>query len=237
MAGMLETPSRIWRRIEAVQDREMPSLPSLPSFDESEDEEEAATSRVIPEESEEDDDDFNSLANISTPITSTPAPNHSHTAALHSHLSTASTVKFAYSIASRSNKSSIGPVTKSKKDSFDITDIPSLSAIPRDGATFDKDFEDDISRDVGPRIYSPSRSEEMPNEYSISEALQSVSRSNSPPHTLSAKAGTPKRNFDYEESLKSDSKVCILLRHWASLIVLDRLRHLTSTRTWQCAEI
>jgi hypothetical protein len=33
MATMLETPSRIWRRIEAVEDREMPSLPSLPPFE------------------------------------------------------------------------------------------------------------------------------------------------------------------------------------------------------------
>ena len=31
MATMLETPSRIWRRIEAVEDKDMPSLPSLSS--------------------------------------------------------------------------------------------------------------------------------------------------------------------------------------------------------------
>ena len=35
MAAMLETPSRIWRRIEAVEDRDMPSLPSLPPFEDS----------------------------------------------------------------------------------------------------------------------------------------------------------------------------------------------------------
>ena len=34
MATMLETPSRIWRRIEAVEDKDMPSLPSL-SFEDS----------------------------------------------------------------------------------------------------------------------------------------------------------------------------------------------------------
>ncbi|KAJ6454727.1 hypothetical protein C8R47DRAFT_1228578 [Mycena vitilis] len=31
----LETPSRIWRRIEAIEDRDMPSLPSLPAFGDS----------------------------------------------------------------------------------------------------------------------------------------------------------------------------------------------------------
>ena len=35
MAAMLETPSRIWRRIEAIEDRDMPSLPSLPPFEDS----------------------------------------------------------------------------------------------------------------------------------------------------------------------------------------------------------
>ena len=35
MAAMLETPSRIWRRIEAVEDRDMPSLPSLSPFEDS----------------------------------------------------------------------------------------------------------------------------------------------------------------------------------------------------------
>ncbi|KAJ8454238.1 hypothetical protein ONZ45_g19381 [Pleurotus djamor] len=32
-AAYLETPSRVWRRIEAVEGRDMPSLPSLPTFD------------------------------------------------------------------------------------------------------------------------------------------------------------------------------------------------------------
>ena len=35
MATMLETPSRIWRRIEEVEDRDMPSLPSLSPFEDS----------------------------------------------------------------------------------------------------------------------------------------------------------------------------------------------------------
>ncbi|KAJ3509021.1 hypothetical protein NMY22_g16432 [Coprinellus aureogranulatus] len=120
MAGMLETPSRIWRRIEAVQDREMPSLPSLPSFDDS-DGEESAMSRVL----EESEDDLNdSLGDMSLPVHSTPATsNHTATVTLQPPLSAASTARFAHSIASRSSKSSIGPtaMNKSGKDSFDIT--------------------------------------------------------------------------------------------------------------------
>ena len=43
MATMLETPSRIWRRIEAIEDNDMPSLPSVSPFEDSVDAETAVS--------------------------------------------------------------------------------------------------------------------------------------------------------------------------------------------------
>src|ERR1700742_3665133 len=99
---LLETPSRIWRRIEAVEGRDMPSLPSLPGFDSS-----AESNRIT----EEDDGELlNQISeeldqgDESLPIHSTPASSHMHTAAstIRIPTSTSSTARFATSIASRS---------------------------------------------------------------------------------------------------------------------------------------
>lgn len=208
MAAMLETPSRIWRRIEAVQDREMPSLPSLPSFDGSDEELEGPTpSRVIPDGLEDDFDD--SLGDISSPMHSTPATsNHTHTTTIHAPPSAASTARFAHSIASRSSKSSVGPTTLKTHDSFDITDIPSLSAIPRENSTFNRSREDS-HRNTKPGAHLPAEDDEEAGdpEYSLSEALQSVSRASTPPIPF-AKGNTPKKAYDYSISLKSEPKVC-----------------------------
>lgn len=70
--AMLETPSRIWRRIEAIEDRDMPSLPSLPLFDED--------SEVMQNDY---DDQFQEDLNISSRIHSTPPSAH------HTNTSTA----------------------------------------------------------------------------------------------------------------------------------------------------
>lgn len=201
MAAMLETPSRIWRRIEAVQDREMPSLPSLPSFDDSDDEGNTP-SRII--EVSEDD----SLGDISLPVHSTPATsNHTAATTILPPLSAASTARFAHSIALRSSKSSIGPTTfrKSQKDSFDITEIPSLSVIPKERSSYGRDYQDEHDQPEEPDIFIHSRDGEPAGdqEYSISDALQSVSRSSTP--TI-PKNDTPKKPYDYSISLKSEPK-------------------------------
>ncbi|KAF6761741.1 hypothetical protein DFP72DRAFT_629781 [Ephemerocybe angulata] len=206
MATMLETPSRIWRRIEAVQDKEMPSLPSLPGFDDDSLDEGPTPSRVIDDESDNFED---SLGDISSPIQSTPATsNRTQTTAMHAPLSAASTARFAHSLASRSSRSSIGPTTKTQKDSFDITEIPSLSAIPREYSSFRSHFEERKSKTEEPGIYLPPRDDEVAgdNEYSISDALQSVSRSSTPPLPIASKNNPPKTKYDYSISLKSEPK-------------------------------
>lgn len=96
---------------------------------------------------------------------------------------------------------------KSLRDSFDITDIPSLSAIPKDHTTFERDYEEEGSKENGPAVYSPLKGDEVAGEqeYSLSDALQSVSRSSTPP--LFGKNNTPKNQYDYSTSLKSEPKV------------------------------
>ena len=161
-----------------------PSLPSLPGFDEDDSLEEGPTpSRVIENASDDGFDD--SLGDISAPIHSTPTTSsHMHTTTIHAPPSAGSTARFAQSIASRSSKSSIGPtVLKSQKDSFDITDIPSLSAIPRENTTFSRTYGREKSSLHDPEIYLPPLDDDVggDQEYSISDALQSVSRSGTPP--------------------------------------------------------
>ena len=97
MATMLETPSRIWRRIEAAEAREMPSLPSLPPFEDSGDLEESSDPNQ-----HDDEDNYDELfANISSPMQSTPTSSHNTvTSTFRGPPSATSTARFAHSIAS-----------------------------------------------------------------------------------------------------------------------------------------
>ncbi|KAG5654174.1 hypothetical protein H0H81_006556 [Sphagnurus paluster] len=216
MAAMLETPSRVWRRIEAIEDRDMPSLPSLPGFEDSADPD-------LDEHSDFDDD----LDDISAPIHSTPAPpsaHHTMASTIRPSSSTSSTARFASSIASRSNKSSShGPGSSrgasSKKgypDSFDISRIPSLPNIsvePWSGEDMeDEDTDEQPSKDSLPERYLPPTddSEDIEGERdgSLTDALASISRSNSPPYLpeTAEPEATPRKYYEYSVSLKSEPK-------------------------------
>ncbi|TFK71444.1 hypothetical protein BDN72DRAFT_459007 [Pluteus cervinus] len=216
MAGMLETPSRIWRRIEAVEDREMPSLPSMPHFDDSVDD--AGGSYTDSKDEEVLDGD------ISAPIHSTPTVALSNTTARNSRLisSTRSSARFANSIASRSSKSSLALSSsrstiarKNGHESFDISVIPSLPALQPGNATghvtdeMDSDLEGE-SRESVPDVYLPP-ADDYDNEdedVSLTEALRSVSRAGSPPLAEDSydQGATPKRSFNYSASLRSEPK-------------------------------
>lgn len=212
MAAILETPSRVWRRIEAIEDRDMPSLPSLsdsedPNHDDHDD-------------SEEDPND------ISSPIHSTPAQSSAHhTAAstIRPLSSTSSTARFANSIASHSTKSSQGlppsrgvSLPKDHPDSFDISRIPSLpdiSAEPWTGQYIeDEDTDEEPSKDSVPDVYLPPEGDyddgDGERDVSLTEALQSVSRTSSPPYSteLVEPESTPKKYYEYSVSLRSEPK-------------------------------
>ncbi|KAL1693565.1 hypothetical protein GGG16DRAFT_88498 [Schizophyllum commune] len=215
MAIISETPSRIWRRIQDGEERDMPSLPSLPAFEDS--------AMVDPDtSSHHDDESSDNLSSISTPITSTPAPTNSHHTAstIYGHSATASATRFANSIRSsnRSSRSSLAGFMSSKSisrlppqhESFDVSAIPSLPAPDV------SDEELDESQDSVPNAYLPPQDTQHEDEYddlSITDALRSVSRSGSP--SFSARdyrdEATPKKKFsesyvEYSVSLRSEPK-------------------------------
>ncbi|KAG7094132.1 hypothetical protein E1B28_007744 [Marasmius oreades] len=222
MALMLESPSRIWRRIEADDGRDMPSLPSLPLLDDS-------TDNVhLQESSDSIGDTDESLNEIASPLHSTPAISSHQTtrtfrggaslASMGTSSNTGSAARFANSIA-RSSRSSIplsrfgsvgGASLNSKHDqeppeldSFDISAIPSLPDAAGQGSDIEVDSMDDLS-----------------------DALESVSRTNSPyPGPIEPSEGTPgnkTKYFEYDISLKSEPK--------PSPFSKDKFRHIVTRR-------
>ncbi|KAG6811541.1 hypothetical protein H0H92_006894 [Tricholoma furcatifolium] len=213
MAAMLETPSRVWRRIEAVENRDMPSLPSLPGFEDSDNPD------PLEDPSETDDD----ASNISSPMTSTPAPASAHhtIATIRPSSSTSSTARFASSIDSR--RSSLhkpasfrgeSPYSKGRNpDSFDISRIPSLPDISTE-AWGGKDSDENSgegSKDSVPDIYLPPGNGgdgEESEDMSFDDPPQPVNRKESSRYSsLSMEyGGTPKKNHDYSIDMKSETK-------------------------------
>ncbi|KAI0072304.1 hypothetical protein K474DRAFT_413030 [Panus rudis PR-1116 ss-1] len=211
-AAMLETPSRVWRRIQDNERRDMPSLPSLPAFEASD----------VTQSSE--DMDESDGGNILSPIQSTPAAfsSHSGPSTVRPTSSTNSVERFARSIASRSVKSSasithrysIGTRQSSAppEGSFDISPIPSLPKLNTDELEIrSSDQDSDRSRShgssVGDAYLPPDIEPEIVGEddLDITDALRSISRSNSPDPEIDP---TPRKskNYDYSVSLRSEPK-------------------------------
>jgi hypothetical protein len=117
--ALVETPSRIWRRIEADEQNDVPSLPDLPSFEHSNDVNVTTTSVDL---------------DTSSPIQSTPAPS----SAVRLQSNTPSTARFAQSIASRASRSgsafssSAGSSSKVSTQRTDISfdDISAITPYP-----------------------------------------------------------------------------------------------------------
>ena len=203
---MLETPSRLWRRIQDIEGHEMPSLPSIPVMEDSAD-----------GRSETTDD----LSGDSDPIHSTPAAFSSHTNTMSTikqplALSATSTARFANSITSRSSKSGMsasgskGSVSRQsmapqQQHSFDISMIPSLPP-PHDDMEIRSSDQDTQSRDssVGDAYLPPIDIPGMEDDLDLTDALQSVSRSGSPVEQVNP---TPRKGYDYSVSLRSEPKV------------------------------
>lgn len=179
----------------------MPSLPSLPGFDDS------AELPTMEETSTEEDNSFN-------PLHSTPAAFSNHTAAstIRPPSSTTSTVRFAHSIASRSTKSSASVSrgfsasarsSAPAENSFDISAIPSVPNVR--GSAYDiqpSDQDTDDADDYLPPAGEPVIVDDD-DELDISDALQSMSRSGSP---VPDGQPTPKKVYDYSVSLRSEPK-------------------------------
>ena len=208
MAALLETPSRVWRRIQDIEGLEMPSLPSIPHMEDS-------------TELRSESTDFD-LSRGPDPIHSTPAPFSSHQNTMAAikqplALSAGSTQRFANSIASRSSKSggisasgSRGSVSRvgtfqqspPPQSSFEISMIPSLPH-GQDDMEIRSSDQDTQSHDssVGNGYLPPA---DIEQDFDITDALKSISRSGSPVQHV---APTPRKGYDYSVSLRSEPKV------------------------------
>jgi hypothetical protein len=244
MTGMLETPSRIWRRIEAIEDRDMPSLPSVPAFDDSEGEDDSLNQISNVRDADEVEEQ---LSNISAPMHSTPTASSHHASTMRAASSTSSASRFANSIA-RTSRSSTGRSSarvssrQSHPDSFDdVSAIPSLPDIrPERGtghySSEDEDLDFHQSKESVPDVYLPPEEdvEDEEPDLSLTDALESVSRTSSP-QRFSQEDATPKKNYDYSVSLRSEPKVryiSMALSFWSSRLYSPP--RLTSSAMWLC---
>ncbi|KAG1774133.1 hypothetical protein EV702DRAFT_1126979 [Suillus placidus] len=197
--AILETPSRIWRRIQAADEGEPPSLPSLPAFDDS-----------GAQDSDSDQHSTDDGPNI-LPVHSTPAAVSAHTATSTIRLqsSTSSTARFASSLASRSvsakssSASRTYPYPRSPAQSFEVSSIASFPH-ESDENTEPEDSPLAHSRHSVPESHLPPEEHEM-DDMSVEDALQSVSRSSSPfSPEIPLDNPTPRKKYDYSMSLRSE---------------------------------
>jgi hypothetical protein len=199
--ALLETPSRIWRRIEADEQNDMPSLPEVPAFEDSNDVNATTTS----EESHQ------SALQPTSPLQSTPAPlSVQNTIRLQS--STSSTTRFAQSITSRASRSGSG--FSSSTGSLSRRSRPSISS-PRSEPSFD-----DISAIPfcpQPNVAGVDEAgvdageDGLDDDMSLAEALRPSNRSGSP-FPLEGMAGDGHSKYSYSVSLRSEPKVCTVPR-------------------------
>jgi len=191
----------------------MPSLPSLPPFEDSIDAESILH--------QDYDDQFQEdLESISSRIHSTPpSAHHTITSTARPPSSTSSTARFAHSLASRSSKSSVALSSSyrgmsTRRSQHDTFEVPSLPRIQPTNHYPEKEEEEERESSV-PDVYLPPPDEEdhddldRKSDLSMTDALESVSRTSSPPFSPEAMKHqeTPKKNYDYSISLKSEPKV------------------------------
>lgn len=158
----------------------MPSLPSLPPFEDSLDLEDESQGPAQGEEEEAIE-----FTRMTSPLQSTPTiQQYTITSSQRGSTTTTnsnnSTARFAHSIASRSNKSSSLMIKKNQNDSFDA---PSLPLIHSTVIGQDSDEEGVDSRSSVPDIYLPPEGDseqQEPPDISLADALESISKEESP---------------------------------------------------------
>ena len=195
--ALLETPSRIWRRIEADEQNDMPSLPDVPAFEDSNDVNATTTS----------EESHHSAFHPASPLQSTPAPPSNQTT-IRLQSSNSSSTRFAQSIASRASRSgsgfssSTGSVSKRSPSSTSIQrpeisfdDISAIPSYPRPDVARVDEAGVDADEDV------------LGDDMSLEDALRPSNRSGSP-FPLEGLTGNGNSKYSYTGSLKSEPKVC-----------------------------
>ncbi len=151
---------------------------------------------------------------MASPVHSTPQVLSHLASTVRAPSSTSSTARFAQSLASRSSKSSMslsrGFASASRQreeDSFDVSSIPSVPDGPNESGEIDIRSSDQDTETSVPEVYlPPPLDDNMDAPFDLSDALQSLSRANSPDPD---DGQTPRKpsDYDYSMSLKSEPKV------------------------------
>lgn len=226
---MLETPSRILRRIDALDD-DMPSLPPVPDF---EDDSGILSSSQISSRSVNNRDpshkngssDILHASDESLPYQSTPALSHLQRTAstVRPPPSARSSARFAQSLASSRSRSTRSATSQSRNGSGrqfgnDTFDVSEIKPVPPDVSTdSDDDYVGAMSLELAnskvsiPVNYQPQAPSLDEEDLDLTEAMEDISRSPSPSQLEDRSADVPPRNkgkyYDYEVSLKSEAKV------------------------------
>ncbi|KAH9074702.1 hypothetical protein EDB83DRAFT_2352798 [Lactarius deliciosus] len=214
--ALVETPSRIWRRIEADEQNDVPSLPDLPSFDDSNDLN--ATTTTTSEESQ---------LNTSSPIQSTPVPS----SAIRLQSNTPSTARFAQSIASRASRSgsafsssagsSFKPTASTQRTNISFDDISAIPPYPPPNRV---GLDEAEINEAG-----------LDDDLSLAEALQPLSHVGSPfsPEDAAGDGHTNSVKYNYSVSLRSEPKPSPLdkMRNVSFRKPIQRIRTPSLTQT------
>ena len=231
MAGlMLETPSRLLRRIDALDDDDMPSLPPVPDFEDdsnilssSQISSRSANPREVSHKS--GSSDVLHASDESIPYQSTPTLSHLQrtVSTVRPPPSAKSSARFAQSLASSRSRSTRSAVSQSRNRSggqfrdntFDISEIP---PVPADISTdSDDDYVGAMSLELAnskasiPINYQPQAPSLDEEELDLTEAMEDIIQSDSSfqpeDHSMDAPPRKGGKYYDYEVSLKSEAKV------------------------------
>lgn len=233
MAGlMLETPSRLLRRIDALDDDDMPSLPPVPDFED--DSGILASSQISshvanPKEAshKSGSSDVLHASDESIPYQSTPTFSHLQrtVSTVRPPPSAKSSARFAQSLASSRSRSTRSAASRSgngsgtnqfRDDTFDVSEIkpvpPDVSTDSGDDHAGAMSLELANSRASIPVDYQPQAHSLEEEELDLTEAMEDIGRSHSSfqPEDRSMDVSSRKggaRYFDYEVSLKSETQV------------------------------
>ena len=231
MAGlMLETPSRLLRRIDALDDDDMPSLPPVPDFEDDSgvlSSSQISSHSVNPREAhhKSGSSDVLHASDESLPYQSTPTILHSQRtiSTVRPPPSVRSSARFAQSLASSRSRSTRSASSQPRNGSGgqfrDVTfDVSEIKPIPPDVSTdSDDDYVGAMSLELAnskasiPINYQPQAPSLDEEELDLTEAMEDIGRSDSSFQPEDHSADVPPRKggeyYDYEVSLQSEAKV------------------------------
>ena len=248
MAGlMLETPSRLLRRIDAFDDDDMPSLPPVPDFED--DSGILSSSRISshsanPREAshKSGSSDVLHASDESLPYQSTPTFSHLQrtVSTVRPPPSAKSSARFAQSLASSRSRSTRSATSQPRNGSGgrfrdDTFDVSEIKPVPPDVSTdSDDEYAGAMSLELAnsrasiPVNYQPQAPSLDEEELDLTEAMEDIGRSHSSfePEDRSVDVSSKKggRYYDYEVSLKSEAKVNFCLMISVDGLKLERSR-------------